>query len=134
MLTPSITFAPAPSHTFSPSVMPFDARSCAIDGHVRLLELVAAADEVRVGGEEAVPPDRHLRAGEDLGVEADVDVVPERDVAVLAGQDGAAAEEDARCRCGSRVRVPLASSRTRSSTTTSSPGGSCADADARLPK
>ena len=94
-VTPSRTLAPAPSQTFSPSVMPARVPLLLDHGHARLVELVAAADQVGVGGEEAVAADRHLRAGEDLGVEADVDVVAERDVAVLAGEDGAAAEEDA---------------------------------------
>ena len=79
-------------------------------------------DEVGVGGEEAVAADRDRRAREDLGVEPDVHVVAQDDVAVLARQDGAPPEEDARRRCGfPRLVVPLASSTTRSSTTTPSP-------------
>src|SRR3990172_4987077 len=62
-------------------------------GEAGALELVPATHEVGVGGEEPVAPDADPRPREDLGVEAHVHVIAEDDVAVLAGEDRAAADE-----------------------------------------
>ena len=102
-----MTLAPAPSQTFSPTRDAARLPRLLDHGDARLLELVPAADQVRVGREEPVAADRDLRSGEDLGVEADVHVVAERDVAVLAGQDRAAPEEDAGAQLDAAVRGAL---------------------------
>jgi hypothetical protein len=56
---------------------------------------VAAADQVGVRGEEAVPAHGDGRGREDLAVEPEVRVVPQDDVPVLAGQDRPPAQEHA---------------------------------------
>ena len=87
--------------------MPRDERGWSMTARASCLELVAPADEVGLRGEEAVLPHRHARAREDLAVEAEVAVVADRDVAVLAGEDRAAAEEDAAAHVDAPVRRPL---------------------------
>ena len=61
---------------------------------VNAIEGVVAADQVRVGGDEGMLAESDATAGENLAVEADVGVVVDDDVAVLAAQDRSAADED----------------------------------------
>ena len=76
-------------------------------GRICALELVAAADQVDLRREQGVRADRHARAREDLAVEAEVRVIAERDVAVLAGEDRPASEEDAAADVDAPVRRAL---------------------------
>jgi hypothetical protein len=106
ILTPSSTFAPCRATRCRRGRSPRRARLLD-DRAVGLLELVPPPDEVRLGGEEAVPSHRDVRPGEDLAVEAEVPVVSDRDVPVLARQDRAAAQEHRPPDVDPTVRGPL---------------------------
>src|SRR6476660_1575759 len=56
---------------------------------------MVAANEIAVRGDQRVLPDFDAGGGKQLAVEADVGAVGEHDVAVLAGEDRIAADEDA---------------------------------------
>src|SRR5206468_2945743 len=60
----------------------------------RIGEIMIAADDVAIGGHQHRAPDRDAAGGKQLAVEPDVGGVAELDVAVLARQDGIAADED----------------------------------------
>ena len=73
----------------------------------RVGEVVIAADDVAIRGEQGVAADPDLAGREDLTVEADVRAVFEIDVAVLARQDGVAADEHTAADRDAAVGVPL---------------------------
>src|SRR5690242_13912404 len=54
-----------------------------------------AADEIRVGGNQNVLSDRDATCRENLAVEPDVRTIGQLNVAVLARENGIAADEDA---------------------------------------
>src|SRR6185436_11810699 len=59
----------------------------------RIAEVVIAADEVAVGGDEHVPADVHAARRKNFAVESDVDPVGQLDIAVLARENRVAPDE-----------------------------------------
>src|SRR5262249_42665899 len=73
----------------------------------RIRKVVIAADHIDVGRQQHVGADADPAGGKDLAVETDVRAIGELDVAVLAGQDRIAADEDAVADPDAGVRLAL---------------------------
>src|SRR5687767_4847237 len=69
-----------------------------------IAEIVIAADQITIRGDQDIAADSHATCGEDLAVEADVGPLVELDVAVLARQNGVPADEDAARHADAGVR------------------------------
>jgi hypothetical protein len=66
-----------------------------------------AADDIGIGGEESAAADRHAAGGKELAVEADIGVVAQLDIAVLAREDCVASNEYAVPDPDAAVRLAL---------------------------
>ena len=68
---------------------------------------MVTADQVRVGGQEGMLAEAHPTPGENLAIEADIGMIRDDDVSVLATQDGAAPDEDTAADVDAAIVGPL---------------------------
>ena len=77
------------------------------DAFVRIADIMVAADEITVRGQERVASDPHHARGKHLAVETNVHAVVENDIAVLARENRVASDEHAAANGDPAVAVAL---------------------------